>query len=117
MAPREQVLRHRFRIQELDVTNADPTELAVLDLGVQQGAGEAARTALVNRGVSVPDARRLTGDFSEELVKVWAWRGAPHYFRRTEVRDVQTALSPSPAPMRGNGVAPRVASWPTASRR
>lgn len=68
------------------VTDAD-----VLDLGVQDTGRDGASWALANRGVDLDrTGLREAGD----LVEVWSVRGAPHFYRRAELRDVHTAVSP-----------------------
>ncbi len=94
---REQVLAYRWRTQQLDgATGADvrPTDVAILDLGVQDGANDAARLALLNRGVSVADAIAAMAGFTDELALAWTVRGAPHLYRRAQLADVATATSP-----------------------
>ena len=94
---RPAVLRYRVRAQQLDrepdgtlpVTGPD-----VLDLGVQESGTGGALWALANRGVVVGE-----GHWPEdELVLVWAARGAPHAYRRRDLPGVEAALRPySPA--------------------
>ncbi|MGO1543586.1 MAG: winged helix DNA-binding domain-containing protein [Gulosibacter sp.] len=93
---REQVLRYRWRAAGLDAEPdaATVTELASLDLGIQDGANAAGVIALVNRGVATAEAIRVTSGFSEELALTWTVRGAPHFLRRADVSDVQVAVSP-----------------------
>lgn len=83
---REHVLAYRVRAQGLDraVLERGP---AVLDLGVQDNAGLAARLAL---------AARTPADHADglALALAWSWRGAPHVHRATELRRVAEALWP-----------------------
>lgn len=97
MVTRGQVLAYRWRVQELDsVTGATkpPRNVAILDLGVQNGANDAARLGLINRGVSVPAAVGLMAGFGDDLALAWTIRGAPHLYRREELPHVATATSP-----------------------
>lgn len=91
---REQVLRYRWQRQQLNRDRSRPEELAVLDLGIQHGAGNAGRVALLNRGVPVADAVELTDDFSDPLALVWGVRGGPHFYRRADLAEVEQALRP-----------------------
>lgn len=92
---RDQVLRFRWRQQELDAPpDSRDADVAVLDLGVQSGAGDSARLALRNRGVRHQDADRVTSGFTEEVALVWSLRGAPHFYRRADLREVEQAVSP-----------------------
>ncbi|MDC7121253.1 winged helix DNA-binding domain-containing protein [Cellulomonas fimi] len=90
---RDQVLRHRVRVQQLD-RPVDPTravtDAAVLDLGVQDTGPDGALWALAVRGVPV-SARAWPQD---DLALVWSLRGAPHAYPRDRLRDVQAALRP-----------------------
>lgn len=93
---REQALRYRWRAQQLDRAPGETTlaQVATLDLGVQGGAGESARLALVDRGVPVADAVAATTGPGDDLALVWSLRASPHYHRRRDLTDVATALSP-----------------------
>ena len=92
---REQVIGHRIAAQQLDrepVPRRAATDAAVLDLGVQDSGRDGASWALVNRGVPIdsPDALAAVDD----LALVWSLRVSPHYYRRAELPDVMTAVSP-----------------------
>ncbi|WP_035758904.1 DNA glycosylase AlkZ-like family protein [Granulicoccus phenolivorans] len=96
---REQVLRYRWQRQQLDTPETDTAarsvdSLAVLDLGIQHGQGNAGRVALLNRGISVCDAVEVTDDFSDPLALVWGIRGGPHFYRRADLAEVEQALCP-----------------------
>lgn len=90
---RDQVLRHRVHVQQLD-RPVDPargaTDAAVLDLGVQDTGPDGALWALAVRGVPV----RARAWPEDDLALVWSLRGAPHAYRRDALRDVQAALRP-----------------------
>lgn len=64
-----QVVAHRVRVQQLDVTDNDVAGAAVLDLGVQDTGTGGALWALAARGAEPPDP----GD----LALAWTLRGAP----------------------------------------
>lgn len=90
---RERVLRRRLRVQQLD-RPTDParavTDAAVLDLGVQDTGPDGALWALAVRGVPV----RAHAWPQDDLVLVWSLRGAPHAYRRADLRGVHAALRP-----------------------
>lgn len=93
---REQALRYRWRAQGLDAAEGTVgiTDVPVLDLGLQDGTGAAGRTALLARGVDLATAVEVTGGFTDTLALAWTLRGAPHFYRRAELPDVATAVSP-----------------------
>ncbi len=80
---REQLLRHRVHVQQLDRTGTH-ADAAVLDLGVQDTGTDGARWALALRGCEDPP----------DLVTAWTLRGAPHAYRRAEVAQVAAAVAP-----------------------
>ncbi|MDD9205540.1 crosslink repair DNA glycosylase YcaQ family protein, partial [Georgenia sp. 10Sc9-8] len=91
-ATAEQVLRHRWRAQQLDREHVRAvTDVAVLDLGVQDGPGQAAAWALTIRGAQV-DASADAPD--GPIALAWTVRGAPHHYRRADLPAVQVAVSP-----------------------
>lgn len=87
---REQVLRYRMQAQQLDGQPHPLLDLSVLDLGVQDTGPDGAGWALANRGVD----REEVADPSKLLVLAWTLRGAPHYYRRSQVSAVATATAP-----------------------
>ena len=88
---RAQVLRYRVHVQQLHhEADRDLSDVAVLDIGVQDTGPDGAGWALVNRGV---DPARLA-DPAQDLVLAWTLRGAPHHYRRREVAAVAAATAP-----------------------
>jgi len=81
---RDQVLRYRVHVQELDRTGAH-TDAAILDLGVQDTGGDGAGWALANRGATIAD---------DELMWQWTLRGAPHAYRRRDAAAVSGSVGP-----------------------
>lgn len=96
LVTREQTLRYRWQVQQLDraVGETDAADLAVLDLGVQSCGRDGGDSSLVERGVSLADTAAITSGTQDEIALVWAVRGAPHYVRRSDLTDLATALSP-----------------------
>ena len=92
---REQVIGHRIAAQQLDrdpVPRRAATDAAVLDLGVQDSGRDGASWALVNRGVPIASPDALAA--ADDLALVWSLRVSPHYYRRADLVDVMTAVSP-----------------------
>jgi len=85
-----QVLRYRMHAQQLSPGGRSLLDVAVLDIGVQDTGPDGAGWALANRGVD----RAELADPSKQLVLAWTLRGAPHYYRRTQVAAVATATAP-----------------------
>jgi hypothetical protein len=81
---RVDVLRHRIRAQELHRDDGR-SDAAALDLGVQDTGPDGAAWALAIRGAAVP---------AEDLVLAWTLRGAPHFYRRSEIAAVAAATAP-----------------------
>lgn len=91
---RQEVLARRIAAQQLDrpVAERPVTDVDVLDLGVQDTGRDGASWALANRGVPVPSPAALQE--SPDLALVWSLRGAPHYYRRADLRGVLDATAP-----------------------
>ena len=96
---RQEVLARRIAAQQLDrrlgrATTAERpvTDADVLDLGVQDTGRDGASWALANRGVGVRSPAEL--EESPDLALVWSLRGAPHYYRRSDLRAVLDATTP-----------------------
>jgi len=81
---RDQVLRYRVHVQELDRAG-DHADAAILDLGVQDTGGDGAGWALANRAAAIAD---------DDLVWQWTLRGAPHAYRRSDVEAVAGSVGP-----------------------
>jgi len=89
---RATVLRHRVRVQQLDRAHASVAECTaadVLDGGVQDTGPDGALWALAVRGVAV-----TAGDRPDALAYAWTLRGAPHAYRRADLRAVERAQRP-----------------------
>ena len=89
----EQVRRHRFRRHQLDRapgSAAGPTDVDLLDLGVQDTGPDGAGWALVVRGVEL-DSLAAAAD---EIALAWTLRGAPHAYRRADLAAVAVATAP-----------------------
>ena len=91
-ASREQVIAYRVAAQQLDRSARTARGLAVLDIGVQDGAGESARLAFDARLPSTPPVD-LFGPGSS-LALVWSLRGAPYVHRRRDLPELAAALYP-----------------------
>ena len=92
---REQVIGHRIAAQQLDrapSSGRPVTDAAILDLGVQDSGRDGASWALANRGVPIASPDALVD--ADDLALVWSLRVSPHYYRRAELVDVMTAVSP-----------------------
>ncbi|MFD1811482.1 winged helix DNA-binding domain-containing protein [Rhodococcus gannanensis] len=86
---RDQVLAFRWHAHQLDRapgSAADAADCDVLDLGVQNTGPDGAAWALRLRGA--PPAR------GDELALAWTLRGAPHCYRRVDLRQVAVATAP-----------------------
>ncbi|MET0459985.1 MAG: winged helix DNA-binding domain-containing protein [Ilumatobacteraceae bacterium] len=86
---RRDVLRFRFRRHQLDRpadATSDATDVDVLDMGVQDTGPDGAAWALHARGAPADDDR--------SLVLAWTLRGAPHAYRRKDIKAVAVATAP-----------------------
>lgn len=86
---RQDVLRWRFRRHQLDRrpgSAAGPTDVDLLDYGVQDTGPDGSAWALHIRGVETP--------VFDELALAWTLRGAPHAYRRSELAQVAVATAP-----------------------
>ena len=91
---RRDVLARRIAAQQLDRPAAERpvTDAHLLDLGVQDTGRDGASWALANRGVPLRSPAELAA--SPDLALVWSLRGAPHYYRRSDLRGVLDATTP-----------------------
>jgi hypothetical protein len=89
---REQVLAYRVAAQQLDRSAKTVRGLRVLDIGVQDGAGEQARLALDARLARTPAVDAFGP--AKSLALVWSLRGAPHVHRRGDLDALTGALYP-----------------------
>jgi hypothetical protein len=89
---RAQVIGYRVAAQQLDRSAAKLDDLAVLDIGVQEAAGEHARLAFDARLPSTPPVDAIGP--GHRLALVWSLRGAPHVHRRADLNALAGALYP-----------------------
>ncbi|MGY6501498.1 MAG: DNA glycosylase AlkZ-like family protein [Acidimicrobiales bacterium] len=85
---RTQVLEHRFVRHGLHAdpdSTSDPSDLALLDLGIQDTGPDGSRWAMAVRGLECDDA---------DLAMAWTWRGAPHRYRRRDLPELLVATAP-----------------------
>src|SRR5918998_2081871 len=88
MVDQRQILSFRLHAQQLDRAKGALADTAVLDIGVQDTGPDGGLWALAMRGV---DVGARAGD---ELATVWTIRGAPHLYRREDLRGVAAATAP-----------------------
>ncbi|MBB1159709.1 winged helix DNA-binding domain-containing protein [Amycolatopsis dendrobii] len=89
---REQALAYRIAEQGLHRSVADPHDLPLLDLGLQDSMRD---TALLSLAARMPDPvtpESLADD--QRLALVWSHRGAPHFHRRADLPELTAALVP-----------------------
>lgn len=91
-ASRDQVIAYRVAAQQLDRSARSVRQLAVLDIGVQDAAGEAARLAFDAR-LPEPPGNDVVGP-DADLALVWSLRGAPYVHRRADLPTLAAALYP-----------------------
>jgi Winged helix DNA-binding domain len=106
---RDQVIAYRIDAQQLHRTGRQASGLAVLDIGVQDAAGDQARLAFDARLPRTPP-RDLFGPDST-LALAWTLRGAPYVHRRQDLDALAAALYPlseADAAGRLNETGPRV---------
>lgn len=111
---RTRVLAYRAWVQGLHGNTADPLDLAVLGLGVQDTPPGSATHALAVRGAAADDV-------SDAVATTWSVRGAPHVHRRGDLVALAPALWPwsdadalarldtSASPVRASGMPAREA--------
>jgi winged helix DNA-binding protein len=83
---RKQVIAYRMVAHQFDRSGADQSQLAVLDLGVQDPRHGTALTALAARLPKAPT--------DDGLVSTWTFRGAPHLHRASDLPELNRALWP-----------------------
>ena len=91
---RTDVMAYRIAAQQLDRPESTRaiTDSAIFDFGIQDTGRDGASWALANRGVPVRNAAQLEAD--PDIALAWTLRGAPHYYRRSELPEVLVATSP-----------------------
>jgi hypothetical protein len=86
---RAQVLGFRVRRQQLDrESGGTVADTALLDFGAQDTGPDGGRWALAVRGVEVATAAE------DDLALLWTLRGAPHFYRRSDLPSVAAAVAP-----------------------
>lgn len=86
------MIAYRVAAQQLDRSAAKLGDLAVLDIGVQDAAGEQARLAFDARLPDTPPVDAVGP--GHRLALVWSLRGAPHVHRRADLDALASALYP-----------------------
>ncbi|HYJ77653.1 MAG TPA: crosslink repair DNA glycosylase YcaQ family protein [Actinomycetes bacterium] len=86
---RAQVLGLRVHSQQLDrETGGTVADTTLLDFGAQDTGPDGGRWALAIRGVEVATAT------DDDLALLWTLRGAPHFYRRSDLASVAAAVAP-----------------------
>lgn len=88
---REQVLAYRMWAQGLHRETANPADLAIFDLGVQDSNVQSARVAIAIR---LQDVDRLAEIDTDAFTMIWSHRASPHLHRNAELPEMAAALWP-----------------------
>jgi hypothetical protein len=108
---RAQVLAHRVAAHQLDRSGPDDaTDLAIVDLGVQDTPAGSAAQSLAAR---LPATAEVDTSDGRRWASVWGVRGAPHVHRRGDLRAFAAALWPVDA----DDAAARLAATGTSFRK
>lgn len=89
---RKQVLAYRVAQHGLHRTAPDPVLTPLFDLGLQDSMRDTAVLALAARSATPVTPTSLVDD--PRLVLVWSHRGAPHFHRRADLRELVASLVP-----------------------
>jgi Winged helix DNA-binding domain len=91
---RREVLALRISAQQLDrqIGSRPVADADIFDFGVQDTGRDGASWAIANRGVPLASSNDL--ESAAEVALAWTLRGAPHFYRRTDLPDVLVATSP-----------------------
>ncbi|WP_326568493.1 crosslink repair DNA glycosylase YcaQ family protein [Amycolatopsis rhabdoformis] len=89
---RKQVLAYRIARHGLHRTEQDPVASPQFDLGLQDSMRDTAVLALAARSAGEVTPTTLVDD--PRVVLVWSHRGAPHFHRRDDLRELTTSLIP-----------------------
>ena len=92
---REQVIRFRFHRHQLDRapnTARQITDVDLLDYGVQDTGTDGSLWALAIRGAKTTS--EITPATKKALLYAWTLRGAPHAYRRADVKEIAAATAP-----------------------
>ncbi|MGW4483468.1 winged helix DNA-binding domain-containing protein [Amycolatopsis sp. NPDC004368] len=89
---RKQVLAYRVERHGLHRKIKDPVASPLFDLGLQDSMRDTALLALAARSSAEVTPTTLVDD--SRVVLVWSHRGAPHFHRRADLRELTTSLIP-----------------------
>ncbi|MEV0064867.1 winged helix DNA-binding domain-containing protein [Amycolatopsis sp. NPDC050768] len=89
---RKQVMAYRVARHGLHRDFADPMASPLFDLGLQDSMRDTALLALSARSSTPVEPTSLVDD--PRVVLVWSHRGAPHFHRREDLRELVTSLIP-----------------------